>query len=149
MQPPDCSLFSEDGHEIQLHKELLFQTKFLRIILDSAEHNCCEKLSISCDSLSSEVLDHLVKFFYCGEIVCSDKVKIDQIVTNLTTVFGFPKSMNFSAFDQNSQLQKNEAIVSNSYIDDSIVKTELEVLENETDFDEKGSIENFENSFQK
>ena len=28
-KPPDCSLYSEDGHEILVHSEVLYQTKWV------------------------------------------------------------------------------------------------------------------------
>ena len=32
---PDCSLFSQDNFEFQVHKELLFQTEYLRDMINS------------------------------------------------------------------------------------------------------------------
>ena len=34
-KPPDCSLFSQDSFEFQVHKELLFQTEYLREMIKS------------------------------------------------------------------------------------------------------------------
>ena len=42
LQPPDCSLFSEDGYEIPIHKEVLYQTKFLRKIVKTMDCCCCK-----------------------------------------------------------------------------------------------------------
>ena len=42
LQPPDCSLFSEEGFEIPIHKEVLYQTKFLQEIVKSMDCCCCK-----------------------------------------------------------------------------------------------------------
>ena len=42
LQPPDCSLFSEDGFEVPIHKEVLYQTKFLREIVKTMDCCCCK-----------------------------------------------------------------------------------------------------------
>ena len=36
-KPPDCSLFSQDSFEFQVHKELLFQTEYLREMIKSVD----------------------------------------------------------------------------------------------------------------
>ena len=53
-KPPDCSLYSEDGYEFSVHKELLCQTKFLCVIVNSANLNCCNKLEVMFPSLSKK-----------------------------------------------------------------------------------------------
>ena len=50
-KPPDCVLYSEDGTEFKIHKELLGQTDFLRKILSSAKNKCCKIIEILCDIL--------------------------------------------------------------------------------------------------
>ena len=48
-KPPEVSLVSKDGHEIQIHKELLYQTKFLQKVLKTASLECCNcKIEIFC-----------------------------------------------------------------------------------------------------
>ena len=42
LQPPDCSLFSEDGFEVPIHKEVLYQTNFLREIVKTMDCCCCK-----------------------------------------------------------------------------------------------------------
>ena len=49
-KPPDCSLYSEDGHEILVHSEVLYQTKWV-VYFDLKDFNfvsliipfCCQK----------------------------------------------------------------------------------------------------------
>ena len=40
--PPDCSLFSQDNYEFQVHKEILFQTKYLRKMVISLNTDSCK-----------------------------------------------------------------------------------------------------------
>ena len=40
--PPDCSLFSQDNYEFQVHKEILFQTKYLRKMVKSLNTDSCK-----------------------------------------------------------------------------------------------------------
>ena len=91
-KPPDCILYSEDGTEFQIHKELLGQTDFLREIISSAKEKCCEIIEILCPS-SKEELRPLVKFLRTGEISCESKFDSLKIVKNLNKIFGFPESL--------------------------------------------------------
>ena len=36
---PDCTLFSQNNHNIPVHKEVLFQTKLLREMISSVDIN--------------------------------------------------------------------------------------------------------------
>ena len=65
----DCILYSEDGSQFKIHKELFGQTKFMRQILTSAQGQCCSMIEILCPC-SKEDLRHLVHFLYGGEIHC-------------------------------------------------------------------------------
>ena len=91
--PPDCSIYSEDGFEFPIHKELLYQTKLLRHIIKHANTDCC-KIEIMCPSLTREELEIIVKFLYKGKTFCTDEAAAIQVVNNLTCLFGFP-SRNF------------------------------------------------------
>ena len=91
--PPDCTIYSEDGFEFPIHKELLFQTKLLRHIIKQANRDCC-KIEIMCPSLSREELEIIVKFLYKGKIFCTDEAVAFQVIDNLKHLFGFP-SRNF------------------------------------------------------
>ena len=61
----DCILYSEDGSEFKIHKELFGQTKFMRQILTSAQGQCCSMIEIFCPC-SKEDLRQLVHFLYDG-----------------------------------------------------------------------------------
>ena len=95
VKPPDCSLFSQDGCEISIHKELMYQTKFMRTILETnANQHCCDKLEILCPTLTDQELVDVVHFLYNGEFICPDESTASKALANLTEVFGFPKSLN-------------------------------------------------------
>ena len=91
---PDCSLFSEDGFEFTVHKELLFQTKFMREVIKSSDCCCC-KIEIFFPSLAREELEIMTSFLRNGEITYSDQSVVTKVYSNLTKLFGFPKSMTF------------------------------------------------------
>ena len=42
----DCVLYSEEGNEFNIHKEVLGQTDFLRKILSSSKDDCCKTMCI-------------------------------------------------------------------------------------------------------
>ena len=90
-RPPDSSLFSQDNFEIPVHKEVLYQTSFLRRMIQSFNmDSCCSKVEILCPSLSKEELGAIVQFLYSGKTSCFDqevKLKLSDILTEL---FGFP-----------------------------------------------------------
>ena len=44
----DYILYSEEGDEFKIHKEILGQTQFLRNILKSTKNEFCTKLQIFC-----------------------------------------------------------------------------------------------------
>ena len=102
--PTDCSLFSEDGNEVQVHKELLFQTKYLRKMIKSLKMDY-SRIEIMCPSLSGEELQDIVKFLYSGKISCTDQSTASHIFQNLTQLFGFPSKN----FDFNGTLLKSES----------------------------------------
>ena len=84
--PPDCSLFSEDGFEIPVHKEVLYQTEFMRQMLRSVNMDYC-KIDILCQTVYKEELDVIVKFLYHGEICCTDHEVASQVSNNLDKLF--------------------------------------------------------------
>ena len=91
--PPDCSLYSEDGFEIPVHKEVLYQTEFMRQMLRSVNMDYY-KVDILCQTVLKEELDAIVKFLYHGEICCTDHDVACEVSKNLNILFGFP-SKNF------------------------------------------------------
>ena len=69
------------------------QTEFLRAIMESAKHNCCEPLEIFIPHTTKDDFVPIIKFLYSGQIPCQDTQKSSQILTNLTQIFGFPSKM--------------------------------------------------------
>ena len=88
----NCILYSQDGHEIKIHKEILCQTKFLREILSSARYHCCDALEILCPCNKQE-LEHLANFLYDGEIRCKSEDDCIEIQESLCKIFGFPENL--------------------------------------------------------
>ena len=63
--PPDCSLYSQDNFEFPVHKEVLYQTKYLcEFIKYTISETCCCKIEILCQSISKEELKIMVDFLY-------------------------------------------------------------------------------------
>jgi len=92
-KPPDCNLYVGCGYKFEIHREVLSQTEFLRAIMESAKHNCCEPLEIFIPHITKEDFVPIIKFLYSGQIPCQDTQKSSQILTNLTQIFGFPSKM--------------------------------------------------------
>ena len=89
--PPDCSLYSEDNFEFPVHKEVLYQTKYLcEIIKNTISETCCCKIEILCQSISKEELKIMVDFLYTGNISCDNQTLGFLTCKNLNTMFGFP-----------------------------------------------------------
>ena len=86
--PPDCSLFSHDNYGILVHKELMYQTKFMREMIGSVGID--SKIDVFCPSLSKEELEIIVDFFYNGKIVYKNQTVVSQVSRNLEELFGFP-----------------------------------------------------------
>ena len=91
--PPDCSIYSKDGFDFPIHKELLYQTKLLRKIIQNTDTDLC-KIEIMCPSLSKEELETIVHFLYKGKTFCTDQAAALQVIHNLKHHFGIP-SRNF------------------------------------------------------
>ena len=90
-RPPDCSLFSQDNFGIPVHKEVLYQTPFLRRMIQSFNmDSCCSKIEILCPSLSREDLGAVVQFLYSGKISRFDSAIESKLSNILTELFGFP-----------------------------------------------------------
>ena len=79
-KPPDCILYSEDGVEYKIHKELFGQTKSMRKLLKSA--NCCDTTEIIFPC-SQEELSQLIDFVIIGKIQCKDEIESLKVFENL------------------------------------------------------------------
>ena len=86
--PPDCTLFSKDNDEIWVHKELLYQTKYLRDMLKSVDTD--SKIEVICPSLTTEELKIIVDFLYSGKVFCENQICVSQVSKDLMDLFGFP-----------------------------------------------------------
>ena len=91
---PDCTLISEEGFEVYIHQEVLYQTKFMCEMLKSLER-CCSKVEIFLPSLTKEDLEKIVRFMYTGEIACYNRNEVCKLAGNLTKLFGFPNHMEY------------------------------------------------------
>ena len=45
---PNCALYSKEGKRFSVHKEILYQTPFMRNIIIGANLSCCGVLEIFC-----------------------------------------------------------------------------------------------------
>ena len=86
--PPDCSLFCDDNYGILIHKELMYQTKFMREMIGTIGID--SKIEVFCPSLSKEELEIIVDFFYNGNIFYTNQAVVSQVSKNLEELFGFP-----------------------------------------------------------
>ena len=105
LQPPDCSLFSEEGFEIPIHKEVLYQTKFMREMLKSMDCCCC-KVELFFPTLAKEDLEVMVNFLYNGKIICRNRSDLCRVVVNLTQFLGFPNYMDLRSITNCYALQE-------------------------------------------
>ena len=85
--PPDCSLYSEGNHEISIHKELLYQTRYMREMIMNTGFE--SKIEVFCPSISKEELKNIVDFLYCGKISCKNQSAVSETTENLNKLFGF------------------------------------------------------------
>ena len=85
--PPDCSLYSEGNHEISIHKELLYQTKYMREMITNVGFE--SKIEVFCPSISKEELKNIVDFLYCGKFSCKNQSAASETTENLNQLFGF------------------------------------------------------------
>ena len=92
-KPPDCTLFSKDGFEIPVHKELIYQTKLIPQIIKSGTDCCCSNIDIIFPSLEKKQLELMVQFLYDGQIFCPDPITATEVISNLKEFFGVPDLM--------------------------------------------------------
>jgi uncharacterized protein (UPF0212 family) len=87
-KPPDCTLYSQDNYGVLIHKELLYQTPFMRDMVKSVSTD--SKIEVICHSLSTEELEVIVDFIYNGRILCTSEIAVYRAAKNLRDLFGFP-----------------------------------------------------------
>ena len=110
---PDCSFYTEDGNEIPVHKELLYQTKLMENLIKSLDC-CCSKIEIVLPSVSIEELDLMVEFLYCGQISCTNSNLAGRVSSNLQKFLGFSTSLYISKVIPNNYFEK-DVISNNQY----------------------------------
>ena len=93
-KPKECCLYSEDGSQFKIHKEILGQSSFLRKILDSAKDSCCVVVDIFFPCSHKE-LGLIVKFLYTGKIVSDDVDDLSKTIENLKEILGFSNELSF------------------------------------------------------
>ena len=87
-RPPDCTLYSKGNSEIHVHKEILYQTSYLREMIKSLDTE--SKIEIMCPSLTLRELEIVVQFMYCGQISVPNEKTACETSKNLVELFGFP-----------------------------------------------------------
>ena len=85
--PPDCSLYSKGNHEISIHKELLYQTKYMREMITNLGFE--SKIEVICPSISKEELKNIVDFLYCGKFSFKNQSAASETTEYLNQLFGF------------------------------------------------------------
>ena len=100
--PPDCSLFSEGDHEFQIHKELLYQTRYMREMVKSVSSD--SRIKVFCPSLAKEELKTIVDFLYSGKILHPNEIAVSEITKSLQELFGF-------SLDQTDMYKTDQPIV--------------------------------------
>jgi len=127
-KPPDCILYSDDGGDIKIHKELFGQTNFLREILSSVKEQCCRTFEILCPCTKKE-LGYLVSFLYDGEMNFENVDEFIRIQENLVKVFGFSEDL--ILIDPNQE----------SVVDEKNIDIEEELLKLDSCIEEATKIE--------
>ena len=100
----DCILYSEEGIEFNIHKEILCQTDFLRNILSSTANDCCKvvQILVSCTKIE---LDCIMNFLYTGTILCKTKWELLRFQNNISKIFGFPGDLFLTECFTNNEFQ--------------------------------------------
>ena len=89
-KPPDCVLVSKENFKVPVHKELFYQTEFMRSMIKSVGfENCCSSIEIIFPSLCFDNLEVIVQFLYNGKVSTEHQGFASQISSHLVTVFGF------------------------------------------------------------
>ena len=125
--PPDCTLYSNENYSVIIHKELLFQTKYLRSMVQSLNCNfSCDKIDIICPSLSKEELNLLVIFLYKGYANCENEKALLYLSENLSKLFGFPQVHQQQDERFELSLKVEPVLTEQDEIEKVFIKTEVE-----------------------
>ena len=123
--PPDCSLFSKENFQIPIHKELLYQTSYMRSMVKSLnmDSSSFDLVEVICPSMSKRDLENMVQFLYSGKISCCDKNSAALLCENLASIFGFPsmeidmKSKTLTTVERKANPEKELALQKSSILD--------------------------------
>ena len=143
---PDCVLYSEDGKNFRIHKEILCQTRFMQNILSSAKNFCCENIEVFCPC-SSEDLHYIVKFLYSGKIHSNEDIDITKIKTILTKIFGYSEELYFDCtMNEEKNQKKYQRLDSASLFEDkdTIIKTNSEEMNDTYTEEETNNIKQYQ-----
>ena len=108
-KPPDCIVYSQDGIEFKIQKEILSQTCFLREILSSAKGHCCGIIEIFCPCTRNE-LENMLKFLNRGEIYSEKESDLIKTQENLCKIFGFPENLSINNPNQSLSADQNRLL---------------------------------------
>ena len=92
IQEPDCILYSMEGTQFNIHKEILYLTRFMMKILQSANETCCKKVEIFCPCSENE-LETIVNFLYNGVVSYDLKDDVTEFTNKLAETFGFSEDL--------------------------------------------------------
>ena len=146
----DCILYSEEGVEFKIHKEILGQTQFLRNILSSNKDKFCTNLQIFCPC-SKRDLEFLVRFLYTGIISCGSELDAFKILISLSGIFGFPKDRflpnnyaeiekefaitkpSFDNISENNEIETQTVLRTSSRLEEKEIEITRTVIEEDTE----------------
>ena len=123
-KPADCILYSEDGCDVRVHKELFSQTALMREVIKSVTDHCCGPIEIIFQCSHQELCD-MKQFLYGGEVCFATELDCYILQSNLNTLCGFPKDLPVTI--ENETLVIGESMTWDPETDNVfIVKEEME-----------------------
>ena len=109
LKETDCTLYSDDGIKINIHKEILYHTQFMQNILLSSS-NCCRNIEIFCPC-STQELEDLVKFLYSGRISYNTDNDLKKTLDNLNIIFGYSEDLDFDHEQKQNEDSSEDTII--------------------------------------
>ena len=105
-EEPDCILYSQDGKQFNIHKEILYQTQLMKNILLGHHSVCCQNIEIFCPCSNKEI-ESVLNFLYNGTISLENETDVAELDEILTKIFAFPENL-FSFEDPTAIKVENE-----------------------------------------
>ena len=106
--------YSKDNYQILIHKELLYQTKFMREMISGIGID--SNIDVICPSVSKEELEIIVQFLYNGKLVHADETVVSKASKNLEELFGFP-SLQGEVWTETVEIERDMDCDEVSFID--------------------------------